>query len=210
MNSGDVAQLGERHVRNVEVGGSNPPISTKIQMKNYLFVDVAYSGQKAVAAAVITPPKNTGRITACYTCTIDGVAQYEPGNFYKRELPCILKLLNLVQEPLETIFIDAYVWLSPTHPGLGAHLFKALDTKIPVIGIAKSGFLILEGTTNIVEYVLRGKSKRPLYVTAAGIDLKKAARIVKKLYKRYRIPYAMKESDSLARHKLRLEIKNNG
>lgn len=28
QGSGDVAQLGEHHVRNVRVGGSNPPIST--------------------------------------------------------------------------------------------------------------------------------------------------------------------------------------
>ena len=27
---GDIAQLGERGVRNAEVGGSSPPISTKI------------------------------------------------------------------------------------------------------------------------------------------------------------------------------------
>ncbi len=29
---GDIAQLGERGVRNAEVGGSSPPISTKLHL----------------------------------------------------------------------------------------------------------------------------------------------------------------------------------
>ena len=37
MNSGDVAQLGERYVRNVQVVGSNPIISTSNSNKLHRF-----------------------------------------------------------------------------------------------------------------------------------------------------------------------------
>ena len=34
--SGDIAQLGERSVRNAEVGGSNPPVSTNYKKKSLI------------------------------------------------------------------------------------------------------------------------------------------------------------------------------
>ena len=49
-----------------------------------------------------------------YEETISGVADYEPGAFYKRELPCIISLLNKIQPNLEevsTIIIDGFVLL---------------------------------------------------------------------------------------------------
>ncbi len=173
-------------------------------VKAYLFVDAAYFKQKAVTVATTTHPQDTGKIISCYTSFRNGVARYEPGKFYKRELPCIMKVLGLVKEPLKTIFIDAHVWLSPAHPGLGAHLFNAIGKKIPVIGMAKKGFAMQEKTDEmLVKRVYRGKSKHPLHVTAAGIDLDQAAQVVQRLCGSFRIPYAMKKSHSLARCKLR-------
>ena len=42
-----------------------------------------------------------------------------------------------------TIFIvDGYVWLGDeSHPGLGGHLYAALDRKIQVVGVAKTHFV---------------------------------------------------------------------
>ena len=40
-----------------------------------------------------------------------GVAPYESGQFYKRELPCLLHALSEVPYPLSLIYIDANVWL---------------------------------------------------------------------------------------------------
>ena len=38
--SGRLAQLGERHVRNVEVGGSNPLPSTRLKLHLIFFCDI--------------------------------------------------------------------------------------------------------------------------------------------------------------------------
>jgi len=69
----------------------------------------------------------------------------------------------------DEIVIDGYVMLGDS-PGLGQHLFKYLDSKISVVGVAKSKFKGSFGTE-----VFRGKSTRPLYITSAGIDQQKAA-----------------------------------
>jgi hypothetical protein len=45
---------------------------------------------------------------------------YQPGAFYKRELPLLLPLIADVDAPIGIIVIDGYVWLSPNgQPGLG-------------------------------------------------------------------------------------------
>ena len=41
--SGDIAQLGERRVRNAEAGGSNPPISTNFDFSKEKPMGVAYA-----------------------------------------------------------------------------------------------------------------------------------------------------------------------
>ena len=55
---------------------------------------------------------------------------------------------------------------------------KPLVNKVPVIGVAKSMF---RGATN-AEAVLRGRSRRPLYVTAAGMDPVIAARNIQGMH----------------------------
>ena len=38
-------------------------------------------------------------------------AAYEPGAFYKRELPLLLEILGVANRAISTIIIDGYVWL---------------------------------------------------------------------------------------------------
>ena len=99
-----------------------------------------------------------------YTATFKGVEPYVPGQFFKRELPCLLAVLEKVREPIDQIVVDGFVSLGDK-PGLGFHLWEALDRKVAVIGVAKNHFRY----ATPVE-VVRGSSKRPLYVTAADID----------------------------------------
>ena len=47
--------------------------------------------------------------------------------------------------------------------------------------------------------VLRGESKKPLYITAKGIDLHKAAEFIQKMHGDFRIPTLLKLVDSLGR-----------
>ncbi|WP_368668698.1 hypothetical protein [Myroides sp. NP-2] len=54
--------------------------------------------------------------------------EYEPGAFYKRELPCILELVNMLnREYIELIIVDGYVYLDDhKKKGLGSYVFEAL------------------------------------------------------------------------------------
>ena len=49
------------------------------------------------------------------------------------------------------------------------------------------------------EAVVRGESKKPLYVTARGIDQTAAARWVEQMHGAYRIPTLLKLVDRLVR-----------
>ncbi len=171
----------------------------------YAFMDVAYEGPLALSVAVLTTTSDTQAIAGRYWAIQNDPQDYQPASFYKRELPCILNVLEKVEEPLEAIFIDAYTWLPDGRPGLGAHLFGRLDSSIPVIGIAKSEFCTKE-KTGIVKEVLRGHSRRPLYVSCAGIELEMAVKLVKGLAGPFRIPFPVKSAHILAAKKLK-EVK---
>ena len=67
---------------------------------------------------------------------------------------------------------------------------------IPVIGVAKTGF---QGADVVAEAVLRGKSERPLWVTAEGIEVDRAARWIRQMHGPHRIPTLLKRVDRLCR-----------
>lgn len=123
-------------------------------------------------------------------------ADYEPGSFYKRELPLILDLLRRVETRPSTIVIDGYVYLdASSRKGLGAHLFEALGCRVPVVGVAKNAF---RGSGHAVE-VLRGRSRRPLYVTAAGMNAEVAAQRIRSMSGAHRLPALLTLVDRLSR-----------
>ncbi len=128
--------------------------------------------------------------------TVGNVLPYVPGEFYKRELPCIQAILDRLPALPETIIVDGYVWLDESQsPGLGGHLFHQLDRKIQVVGVAKNRYA---KATNATE-ILRGDSKKPLYITAAGIEQTVAARLVKDMHGEHRYPTLLKRVDVLSR-----------
>jgi deoxyribonuclease V len=96
----------------------------------------------------------------------------------------------------DEIIIDGYVMLGNS-PGLGHHLFKSLDGKIPVIGVAKSLF---EGSS--AAEVFRGGSTRPLYITSAGMDIQEASEKIRAMHGDYRIPTLLKRVDLLSKGKI--------
>ncbi|HYH68074.1 MAG TPA: endonuclease V [Urbifossiella sp.] len=119
------------------------------------------------------------------------VADYEPGSFYRRELPCLLGVLALGPRP-DVVVVDGYVWLAGDVPGLGAHLHAALGGV--VVGVAKTRF----ASAAAVE-VCRGASRSPLFVTAAGAAAEVVAAWVAKMHGPYRVPTLLKRVDALAR-----------
>ena len=155
--------------------------------------DVHYRSQTANAALVIARDWADAWAATERAVTIPVPDEYEPGAFYRRELPAVLAVLE-GSAPLDVVIVDGYVWLGAEHPGLGAYLWRALGQATPVVGIAKNRF----GEAPAVE-VVRGESSRPLYVTAAGMDDQEAAARVASMHGRHRVPTLVLRADHLAR-----------
>ena len=133
-----------------------------------------------------------------YDDLVSQVSEYVPGQFYKRELPCILQLLNTVDlGTISCVIVDGHVYVDNQKTyGLGGHLWKALQEKIPIIGIAKKAFF---GTENVSFPVLRGQSKTPLFVSSIGIEVAEVMDKVEQMHGKYRIPTLLKYLDQQTR-----------
>lgn len=163
----------------------------------FVCTDVDYrSDDSARAAAVFFEAWSDEKAAREQVAHITQVAPYQAGQFYQRELPCLLAVLGGHQQDLEAVVIDGYVTLDPAgRPGLGQHLFEALHEQIPVIGVAKTAF---QGSPHAAQ-VLRGTSQTPLYVTAAGIDVQQAAQHIRAMHGANRLPTLLKRVDRLCR-----------
>jgi deoxyribonuclease V len=161
-----------------------------------LAVDVDYKQDTAVAGGILFEDWTNRTEHAAYRSHIDGIVDYIPGEFWRRELPCILRLLEEHALVPDSIVIDGFVYLDGvSRPGLGKYLFDFLGAQAPVIGVAKSKFV---DTPEGLE-VVRGRSQSPLYVTSVGIPLATAKQFILSMYGEYRIPYLLKKADQIAR-----------
>ncbi len=159
-------------------------------------VDVCYGPRGAAAAAVLFASWTDAAASDHRVVLLDEVAPYEPGAFYRRELPCLLAVLAAVPAPIAVVVVDGYVWLSADgHPGLGAHLYETLGRGTTVVGVAKTSF---KGSA-FAEPVLRGVSKVPLHVTAAGVDAATAAGWIRAMHGPHRLPTLLQRADRLCR-----------
>jgi deoxyribonuclease V len=157
-------------------------------------VDVDYREQGAVAACVLFRAWGDESSASEHIEHLAQVEAYVPGAFYRRELPCLLSVLARAAERPALVVVDGYVWLGAGRPGLGAHLHDALGGSVPVVGVAKTRFAPAPARE-----VCRGESHRPLYVTAAGIDIEEAARNVQAMHGPFRIPTLLRRVDHLCR-----------
>lgn len=158
-------------------------------------MDVCYNEteETARAAAVLFLTFTDEKAVAEYITTIHQSNPYIPGQFFRRELPCLLKILSETKEPIDTLIIDGYVQLNEK-PGLGMYLWNALDHKVTIIGVAKSKFRDVQAVE-----VFRANSTRPLYVTAIGMKPETAARFISRMAGNYRIPTLLKRADQLSK-----------
>ncbi len=157
--------------------------------------DVYYYKDYAKACCIVFDTGPDEQIVSRYSAMVNQVDDYIPGEFNKRELPCLLGVYEKVEEDLDLAIVDGFVLLGKGKMGLGGHLFEALDRRIPVIGVAKTFF---RGSKNYIE-VYRGNSTRPLYVSSAGVDLDDAAVFIKNLKGKNRLPDILKRVDRLTR-----------
>ena len=161
------------------------------------FLDVDYREPGAVAACVLASGWSDAAPSAELVERVAEVEPYQPGQFYRRELPCLLAVLDRLPAPPDVVVVDGYVWLGEGRPGLGARLHEALGRAVPVVGVAKTCF---QGAAGIAAKVFRGGSRQPLWVTTAGIDPEEAAEQVCAMHGTFRIPTLIKRVDQLCRN----------
>ncbi len=163
-------------------------------------VDAAYGDDASAAACVMAANWESADALGEYTHRDGPAADYQPGEFYRRELPFLISVLGMLPRRPDIIVIDGYVWLGvEERKGLGAHLFEAIGGTSAVIGVAKTKF---HGASYWAADVRRGTSESPLYVTATGMPLEEAAAAVKRMHGAHRIPTLVGRVDQLARKTL--------
>jgi deoxyribonuclease V len=160
------------------------------------FLDAHYTVTRAVAACVIAEAWDSQTPVDSVTDEHPLTSAYVPGAFYLRELPVLLAVLRRVSQPLAIVVVDGYVELDANRPGLGRHLAAELGQAVTVVGVAKTEY---RGAPAIS--VLRGKSLRPLYVSAVGMPAEVAAESVRSMAGRHRIPDLLRYVDRLTRQR---------
>ena len=140
-------------------------------MKNLkLAIDTYYTEENAYTVGVFFSKWDDTEPLKIIKRIIKPEYPYVPGEFYKRELPCIMDLLGGVDfDSLSTIIVDGFVRIEKDGEmvsGLGEHLYDEVkDWGISVIGVAKSKF---DGCENWSIPIIRKAGSKPLYVQGIG------------------------------------------
>ncbi|QSW87338.1 endonuclease V [Flavobacterium endoglycinae] len=163
-----------------------------------LAFDTYYFDNKAKTVCLEFSEYNQKENFKVHTEIIENVEEYIPGEFYKRELPCIMSVLNQINlENIEVIIVDGFVYLDDDKKyGLGGHLYEKLNRQIPIIGVAKTNFASIEKNKKAL---YRGDSIKPLYITSIGIDLEEAFKNIESMHGEFRMPTLLKELDRLTK-----------
>ncbi|MFK7889048.1 MAG: endonuclease V [Gammaproteobacteria bacterium] len=163
--------------------------------KMILAVDVQYCANMGFAGGVLFEKWTSQVAQGEVSCGPIEVADYTPGEFYVRELPCILALLKEHELQPHTIVIDGHVYLDGVEePGLGKRLHDALGGEVWIVGVAKKPFVRTPDNCR----VYRGESGNPLYVTSTQ-DLDVAKSQVESMHGKYRLPEMIKRADQWCR-----------
>lgn len=159
-------------------------------------LDVHYASDRAVAACVVFHTWQDSVPVKVMRAIVPAAMHYYAGRFYERELPCLMSVLQEANQDFETIIIDGYVHLrTNAGKGLGVHLSESLPYSAAVVGVAKNPLKIADRFVPI----FRGRSKKPLHVSAIGCPLDHAARSISGMHGPHRIPTLLKIADQHAR-----------
>lgn len=168
--------------------------------KQKLAIDTFYSGSHhARTVGVIFNDWQDTEPSQIIIDEFDGfLYPYVPGQFFRRELPCILNLLEKVDlSNIDTVIIDGFLRLCGENgkicSGLGEHLRDRLPSSVSLIGVAKTNYC---KTNEISEHVIRGCSVRPLYVQGEGqYTNETAGNLIRLMCGDFRIPTLLKVLD---------------
>lgn len=178
-------------------------------------IDVGYGEENARAAGVAFNDWTDCQPSWETVIDIGEVQPYVPGQFYRRELPCVMAVLQaFIEANSKTkpslVIVDGYVWLDGNldesneqglenqghrKRGLGAFVYDSLQPCVPVVGVAKNKYQY----ANCAVEIFRGESQRPLFVTAAGIDSALAGKCISQMHGKHRIPTMLARVDRLSR-----------
>lgn len=160
-------------------------------------LDVHYHEGMARAACVIFNQWPDSEPMETVTVDLAEPARYRPGHFADRELPCLQAVLAKACRRFDHLLVDGYVHLqSPLLEGLGGHLANHLDYRASVIGVAKHPLRVADRFLP----VFRGRSTRPLFVSAANCPLAEAVAFIAAMHGPYRIPTLVRLADRLSRN----------
>lgn len=159
-------------------------------------LDAHYENNKAMVSCVIFDSWPDSKPQKIIRVVVPCMAQYRPGRFYERELPCLMSVLHRANQAFKTIVIDGYVHLmADIGKGLGVHLYESLPYSSVIVGVAKNPLKVAEHFLPIY----RGRSRKPLFVSAIGCPVEQAAQSILRMHGPYRIPTLVKLADQYAR-----------
>ena len=159
-------------------------------------LDVTYHDHHAVVGLVRFRDWDAAEPLSHAIISCPAAPAYIPGKFYRRELPCLVMALASIASDYSHVLIDGYVHLHEPHgKGLGYHVHEHLAGRAVVIGVAKSRLAMARDFVPIC----RGRSRRPLFVSAIGMDRFAASAIIARMHGQYRLPTMIRRADSLAK-----------
>jgi len=162
-------------------------------------LDTAYSNTIAATAGVYFDDWQSASPERVFISHTSDLQDYQSGQFYKRELPCIVQLLKEHSIKPEINIIDGNVFLDHEgRPGLGKHLYDELKGCSQIVGVAKNRFKSLTEQNA----VYRATSKNPIYVTSTIEELEQVKINVQSMHGNFRIPTMLKMADSRCRDAL--------
>ena len=93
-----------------------------------LAIDSYYFENKAKTVCLIFEQWNSLEIKNSFTEITSNIENYVSGEFYKRELPCIISLISKLDlTKIDFIIIDGFVYLDDNRKfGLGAYLYEKI------------------------------------------------------------------------------------
>ena len=171
-------------------------------MKKLAIDSYYYSETDCYTVGFVFSHWNSKRPDYILESTVTEFSPYIPGEFYKRELPGILSIVQKVNlREFDTIILDGFTNLIDNSgdfiPGLGERLESeiTIHNNLSIIGVAKTLF----GKSDLYSYPLyRGSAKNPLWISitsGSSIDLNTAYNRINSMYGDNKLPDILKQLD---------------
>ena len=158
-------------------------------------IDADYGEGEATVAGVFAEKADSAESCGFLRLKTKIYGEYESGQFYKRELPCVQAILEKINlASVDLVIVDGYADFGTEKTPLGKFVYEL--NRLPIIGVAKKQcqYCALSNTE-----VFRGNSQSPLFVTSYGISHEEAKEIVRQMSGEHRLPHLIKLADACAR-----------